>query len=45
MGQATFAWNAVVVEDGNMTLESRVIRPDTGFTEGLAPVILKLGLQ
>jgi hypothetical protein len=45
MGQATFAWNAVVVEDGDMTLESRVIRPDTGFTEGLAPVILKLGLQ
>ncbi|MEO1493328.1 MAG: hypothetical protein AAFV19_14330 [Pseudomonadota bacterium] len=45
LGQATFAWNKVVVEGGEMTLESRVIRPYTDFAEGLAPVILKLELR
>jgi len=36
LGQATNAWNEVVIGPDSFTLEARVIRPNTDFAEGLA---------
>lgn len=45
LGQATLAWNQVVLDGKESTLETRVIRPDVDFADNLAPVILKLYLR
>lgn len=45
LGQATNAWNHVVIGATTYTLEARVIRPNTDFADGLAPVILKLQVR
>lgn len=42
MGQATHSWNKIVVNGEQHVFESRVIRPNTDYADGLAPVILKL---